>query len=118
MNMDHYFNRKYNASDYNCAHFACEVWEGLCGKQFTDALKFLLCGPSKRRAVLADLKSINIMREPQDPCIVYLKAPLRAPHVGVWIRGKVFHITKEWGVQYQPLDVVSFGFKRVRFLTC
>lgn len=118
MSIDKYFGRRYNRSKYNCAHFVCEVWADLKGNQLADALREMLCPPSARRVVLSDLRAVRFLKSPEDPCVVYMTSRLNAPHVGIWIRGKVLHIVDNQGVQYQPLDVASLGFKRVRFLAC
>lgn len=118
MSIDKYFNRRYDSATYNCAHLVCEVWRELKGDDMANALQAMLCAPKKRRAVLSDLRRIKVIDKPQSPCVVFMQAPLMPPHVGVMVRGRVLHITKGRGVQFQPLAVVTAGYKSIRFLTC
>jgi hypothetical protein len=118
VSVDRYFQRRYNAKDYNCAHFVCEVWADIKGDDLTIALRGLLCPWSDRRAVIGDLRAIRMLSAPESPCVVYMHSRLRDTHVGIFIRDRVLHLTERSGVQFQPLDVASLGFQRVRFFTC
>lgn len=118
MSLDKYFGRRYDSRRYNCAHFVCEVWSDLKGDQFAIALHGLLCPVSDRRAIAGELRRIQFLKRAESPCVAYMQSRLKPPHVGVWISGRVLHLTETAGVQYQPIDVASLGFDRVRFLTC
>jgi hypothetical protein len=115
--IDKYLDRRYHARLYNCAHFACEVWGDICGPELERALRAFLCAPSKRKTVLSDLRKLRVLDEPEEPCIVLLQAPKMPAHCGVWLQGRVLHL-RERGVEYQRLEVVRLGFKKVRFVTC
>jgi hypothetical protein len=114
---DRYLDRRYDKRHYNCAHLVCEVWADLRGPDMAEALRGFLCGPSGREARLSDLRRLRFLDTPEEPCVVLLQAPRRAPHVGVWVRGKVLHIT-ERGVFHQRLEIAALGFTRARFITC
>lgn len=118
MSIDKYFGRRFNATKYNCAHFVCEVWTDLRGPEISDILRGFLCGPSERVVDMSALRAFRFLKRPESLCVVYMPARIHVPHVGVWIDGKVLHLTARQGVQYQPLDVASAGHKRVRYLTC
>lgn len=117
MTIDAYLNRTYNRKTYNCAHLVCEVWKDLTGDDISVALRGFLNGRGEGRAVLSDLRKFKRLTAPQSPCIVLFHANRQAPHVGIFLRGRVLHIQPR-GVEFQPLDVVSLGFKRIGFYLC
>lgn len=118
MSVDKYFNRTYSARDYNCAHLVCEVWKDLTGHDIADTLQGFLTAPVTRRAQLSRLRTLRIVAEPCTPCIVFMQRRKCAPHVGIWVRGRVLHILENTGVQFQHLEVATLGFTRVRFIVC
>ena len=117
MSVDKFYNRKYNEKIYNCAHLVCEAWKDETGVDIAHNLKGFLLPPSDRRVILSDLRPLTLLERPESPCIVLMRQSRRAPHVGIFLRGKVLHI-KATGVEYQPIEVATLGFKRVRFYTC
>lgn len=117
ISVDRYFSRTYNRKSYNCAHLVCEAWKDMTGQDISGALRGFLNGRGEGRAILNDLRRFKRLTEPQSPCIVLFHATKQAPHVGIYIRGRVLHIQSR-GVEFQPLDVVSLGFKRTGFYLC
>lgn len=112
--MDQFFQKKYDAKNYNCAHFVSEFWERATGEDVTEHLEGLLL-PVKDRVVRLQIRrSFQRLTAPISPCIVVMHRPKGAPHVGVWFDGKVFHL-KETGPEYQPINVAVLGFKTHRF---
>jgi hypothetical protein len=115
--IDKYFNATYNSKTYNCAHFVCQVWADMFGPKMGEILEGFLCSKKDRRLIKKDLSQVTFIEKPDRTCIVLMQRPKASTHVGIWIDNKVLHITEK-GVQLQPLDVASFGFKRIRFFTC
>ena len=117
MNLDQFYNRTYNRQTYNCAHFVAEVWLYLTGSDISIILRgFLL--PPKDRYVRANLRrQFKRLTKPVSPCIVLMQRPKTVPHVGLFYKGRVFQL-HERGVEFQPLDVASRGFKKVGFYQC
>lgn len=101
VSVDPYFARTFHRETYNCLHFARDVWRDATGEDLDTRLHGL-----RRR-----LKRIE---RPTDPCLVLMQRPNSQPHVGIFIRRSVLHIT-ELGVEFQPVDVASRGFKTVRY---
>jgi hypothetical protein len=117
MSIDKFYNKRFNETEYNCAHLVCEAWEDETGVDITRNLQGFLLPPSERRVVLSNLRPLTPLAVPASPCIVLMQQRRHAPHVGLFLRGKVLHI-KATGVEYQPLEVATLGFNRVRFYTC
>lgn len=115
--IDEFFNRTYDKSNYHCGHFVCEAWQKLTGQVLSDTLKGFLCRRLERKAILSDLKRFRILKKPESPCIALFQSTRSQTHVGIWLNGKILHIGPA-GVQYQPIDVVSISFSKIRFLKC
>lgn len=117
MSIDKYFERKYNRKTYNCAHLVCEVWRDVTGRDISGAMRGFLNGRGEGRAILSDLRAFSRLEAPESPCLVLMQAHRQAPHVGIFIRGRVLHIQPR-GVEFQPLDVVSIGYRKIGFYKC
>lgn len=111
---DKYFSRKYNINSYRCARFAVDVWMDLTGQDLSNELSISM---HSRKAAVSNLRRFKRLETPSDPCLVFFQFHKSTPHIGVFVRGKVLHITEK-GVQYQPIEVVGVGAKRVRYYSC
>lgn len=114
MNVDHLFSRRYHIDHYNCVHFLCEAWQAMFNEDLSDRLKGFLRAVSDKQFIRADIRTFKRIAQPADPCIVLFQAPHQSPHVGLFYRRKVLHITPQ-GVQRVPLSIAAMGFSRVRF---
>lgn len=117
MSVDVYLDRVYDRKSYNCGHFVADVWRDLTGQDIYEAVSGLAQPTGKGRAVLKQLRAFARLREPVSPCIVLLSPPRGLTHVGVYLRGRVLHIT-ESGVGFDHIDVAAVGFNTVRFYEC
>jgi hypothetical protein len=112
--IDCFLDRSYNAQTYNCLHFSREVWLALTGRDIGAALQGLLGRVSERGISRGTVAAFARLASPMSPCIVLLQRPRTSPHMGVYLRGKVLHITQQ-GVEFLPVDLAMRGFKSVRF---
>jgi hypothetical protein len=115
VSVDVYFGRQYDRKNYNCLHFVSDVWLESTGVDIRDKLANLFNPnrvPSKE-----NFKAFKRLDKPESPCIVLMSRRFSDPHVGVYIRGRVLHIC-ELGVEFQPIEIVTFGFHTVRFYSC
>lgn len=104
MSIDNLLDRTWS-KNYTCNEFACDVWKQITGLDLADRLLKSLAGNG-------DFQKLDT---PQSPCIVYFTNNNQTPtHVGVFFDNKVLHLTMR-GVQYMPLEIISVGFKEVRF---
>lgn len=99
------FLGKRKTPEYNCADFAAEVWEYLTGEPARYLVEDWSIESRSR------LRRINT---PISPCIVIMYAKRIKPHVGIFVRGRVLHLT-EAGVEYQPIQIASRSFRNYRF---
>lgn len=116
ISIDKFFFKTYNRKLYNCAHLACEVWFEMTGEDLSEPMQGFLKGRGETKAVLSDLRKFKRLKKAVSPCFVLFQTPRVAPHVGIYIRGKVLHIQPR-GVEFQPLDVAAAGFKKAGFFT-
>ena len=117
MSIDALLHRRYDTRGYNCAHLVAEAWRHETGRDITDKLQGFLFPPAGRFVPFSLRREFFPLDKPVSPCIVLMRRPGQPPHVGMFIRGRVFHI-QESGSQLQPLDVATFGFSSVRFYAC
>ena len=115
--IDPLFYREDERDNYNCAHLVSEAYKLLFGIDADKILNSFLM-PAKSRSASVDIrKSFIKLEKPESPCIVLMRRVGSTPHVALFYKGKALHITS-MGVQYQPLDVVTQGFQKIRFYKC
>lgn len=114
MSVDKYLHLRYDKRAFNCAHFASMVWEDLTGQDLALNLAGFSGPQAERKVNMAQLRVFTRLAAPVSPCIVLLSRPRTEPHVGVYLRGKVLHIT-EAGVAFDFVEVASTGFPNVRY---
>jgi hypothetical protein len=114
VNLDKYFDKIYDESEYNCAHFVCEVWKDLFNQDISGPLNGVLRAPGQRRLSAHDLAVFEPVGTPTGPCLALFQIWRKQPHVGIWINGKVLHITEK-GVEWTYVETFSVSFNQVRF---
>lgn len=117
MSLDSFFERQYNRDTYNCAHFACDVWERLTGQDIREELVGFLQPPKGRYTDPALRRKFKKLEAPESPCLVLMQRPKSVPHAGVYVRGMVIHI-HERGVEFLPPEVATRGFTRIGYYKC
>lgn len=117
MSVDRYFGRRYSPGLYNCFHFSVDVWKDLTGEDLRVRLDGLLSGSVAGRSITRQTVQAFRFLDPEPPfnCLVLMQRARSAPHIGVWIRGRVLHIQNKAGVHHMPLEIASLGFRKVRF---
>ena len=114
MSIDCFLDRSYDPQKYNCLHFSREVWLALTDADIGAALAGLLGRVSERGISKHTVNAFARLASPVSPCIVLMQRPRTSPHMGVYLRGKVLHITQR-GVEFLPVDLAMRGFKTVRY---
>jgi len=118
MSVDKYFSRSYDKASYNCAHLVKEVWLDLTGNDIDYALNGFLRAPKERFVSKSERRNLKRLDSPQSPCIVLFQSPRVPPHVGIFLRGRVLHITENRGVRFDRLNDITLGVSKITFLTC
>ena len=99
---------------YNCAHFVCDVWEHETGQDIRPVMHGFLKTRGDRRAMPSLIHTLRRIPDATGPCIVLFRRVKATPHVGIFIRGRVFHLT-DTGPIRQLLSVARVGYHSVRF---
>lgn len=99
---------------YNCAHYAAELWESETGSDIRPVLGGFLTKEGDRRVSAPALLAFRRIPTPVEPCLVLFRHGRATPHLGVFLRGRVQHLTGLGPIR-QPLDVAKVGFRSVRF---
>jgi len=114
--VDKYLNRSWDPRFYNCWHLVREFWLELTGQDVQDLTPPAVNADSLKAAFETHTPKFREIKELWDPCIIKMEG-IGTPHVGVYYKGKILHITRN-GVQYQPLSVAVLGFKKVSYYLC
>jgi hypothetical protein len=100
--------------DYNCLDFTREVWLQLCGEDMKDRLDKLINAVAVRRVSVSSVRGFEFLRVPRSPCFVVMQRFKLSPHVGIYLNGKILHLSAT-GAEYQSINVVKQSFQSVRF---
>lgn len=112
--MKEFFFKTYDAENYHCAHFVCDVWEKETGHSIRNEM-FGFLFPPKDQVVDMSLRSkFKKLSAPKSPCLVLMHGKGIDPHVGIFLRGRVFHMSKKH-VEWMPLQIATLGFTKVGF---
>lgn len=100
--------------DYNCAHFVCDAWEVEAGQDIRPVLHGFLARRGERRATMQLVNAMRRIPAPVGPCVVLFRRVKATPHVGLFIRGRVLHLTDSGPIR-QLVDVARIGYHSVRY---
>lgn len=114
ISIDPLFGREYDIDNYNCVHFLCDAWLHVTGQDLEKRMGAFLAAVSNMKAERQTMREFKRLKQPDEPCIVFFKSRHQSSHVGLFLRHKVLHLSRD-GVQFQPLHVVASSFEQVRF---
>jgi len=117
VSIDKYFSKHYDKQNYNCAHFVVDVYSDMFGEDLRPTLSSVLLPRHARSLSVSTARKFIVLESPENPCIVLMQRPRSDLHVGIWYNRRVLHLVST-GVHYQPLNVASYGFSKVRFIKC
>jgi hypothetical protein len=113
--IDEFLLKRFHIRTYNCWDLTREVWLRLTGQDLglPELTHYTRHEMDDVVEAWTDLRYREI-EAPQSPCIVLMLRKGYMPHVGVFYNRRVIHI-KRSGAQYQPIEIASLGFDRVRY---
>lgn len=114
MNLDNLYDRKYDSANYNCAHFVCEVWKQIKNEDISTVLNGALKAPSHRLMDAHSLRAFRRLQAPSSPCVALFQLHRREPHVGIFLDGRILHLTEN-GVEWTYQETILVNFDKVRF---
>jgi len=111
--IEKYLEKRFTRT-YNCFNFVREVWLDLTGVDLGDQTPAEHGAEEYNQKALKVANTLITLDAPESPSIVLLQRSRLEPHIGVYYKGKVLHLTKQ-GVYYMPLDQVTTGYPKVNF---
>lgn len=115
MSVDAFLARRHRGDEYNCLHFARDVWLEATGEDLGARMADLLTSSTGERRIGArHRRAFERLDRPADPCLVMMRRGRTEPHVGVYLRGRVLHLT-ERGAEFHEPAIASRGFQEVEF---
>lgn len=113
--IDDLFDRRYSPQKYHCVHFviesAREIYDldySTCFVGLTKSLDEALHVSKKREHQNRQIE------EPVEGCIVLMTKYDNGSHVGLYYKGRVFHLPQS-GAQRITIEQVKTQYKRIRF---
>jgi hypothetical protein len=95
---------------YICADLVAEAWKNETGQDIRHLL-----GVGERTGICSlGHHMLRRVSRPVSPCVVLLRRAKVEVHVGIFVRGRVLHLS-ETGPVRQLLSVASIGYTSVRF---
>ncbi|GEA08486.1 hypothetical protein KUL42_32470 [Alteromonas sp. KUL42] len=115
--LDKFLGRNYSPANYNCVHFTVEVWQALTGNNIEQALTLFMRPSNDRKASMSLRRSFKKLEAPQSPCLALMQRQKTSPHLGVYYKNKIIHIT-ELGVENVEPSLAARGFEKVTYYQC
>lgn len=113
MSIDRHLAARWSPA-YDCLSFAADLWRDETGEDLRGRLDGLFVRAKDRAPAPRHFRAFERLAAPSSPCLVLLRRPRAQPHIGVFLRGRVAHLT-ERGAFHVPLEVARFGYARVEF---
>lgn len=113
--VERFITKEYHGRNYNCWHFACDVWSALSGQVYAaDPVDVELNPSALHEQALQMTGQFTTLDKPRSPCFVLMRRQRLNPHVGVYINGKVLSLN-ERGASYVDLDHATACYPTVTF---
>jgi hypothetical protein len=90
------------SASYSCVDFLADAWEAETGTKLDVFVSLDL----RRR--------FDRLSDPKSPCVVLLRRARLTPHVGLFVRGRVLHLSDSGPIR-QLLPLAAIGYSSVRF---
>lgn len=86
----------------------------LTGQDVTERLTGLVGDFAGRRVNPSGVKGFTRLQSPRSPCFVVMQRTKFVPHIGIFLNGRVLHLT-ERGVQFMPIEIARSYFTGIRY---
>jgi hypothetical protein len=99
---------------YNCVNLVVESWYTETGQDISATFQGVLV-PKDQRLVQAAIRGdFTPVPQPVSPCLVLFRCGKATPHLGLFVRGKVLHLSERGPVR-QLIANASLGYDSVKF---
>lgn len=110
MTLDDLFLKKYDINKYNCSHFVIDAFKIITGCDLSSVLNWQKIKAMPR-------KSFKLETEIKDKTLLCFMSNKHENHIGLLYKNKILHF-RSGGAEYQPVNVATRYFKRIRFYSC
>ena len=94
--------RRYDKHNYNCFHFAIDVWKLETGED----ISFLLTGGRQRFQRVK--RAVGI-------ALALMHRPRLVSHIGVFVNGRILHLPEHGSPKREHPDIAMLGYKQIRY---
>lgn len=109
------FLKRRHRPDYKCLHWVRDVWLEMTGEDIGPRFEALLSAHSGATPMKpSDLKAFERLPAPVSPCLVLMRRPRTEPHIGIYLDGRIAHMT-ERGAYFQVPAVATLPYRDVTF---
>ena len=109
-----YTSKQYNDDNYDCLHFACELYQDITGINVIDDV-FVTCPSTAKRIVNpSKLREYQPLSAPKSPCFALMHRADGKTHAGVYIDGCIIHLTRG-GLQYLPPHLLTISYPVINY---
>lgn len=112
LDLSKYLNKRYDDTDYNCLHFACDIYRDLTTIDMSADVRGLLTGRNHRHIDIAQLRRFTPIPNPIAPCLAIMHSDVM--HAGIYYDNKIIHLT-ECGVQCVPPHLAEIRHGRIKY---
>lgn len=112
LNLAKYDTKRYDDNDYNCLHFAVDIYHDITGRDMGVYVKGLMTGRDKRTIDIDKLKRFIPLAEPNQTCLALMHGA--ELHAGIYHQSKIIHIT-ESGVQCVPPHIAELNHGKIKY---
>lgn len=117
MIIDEYIMRDYNDPSYNCWDFTRDVWMDLTNFDIGDRTPIPPSSISIVKRINRQKHEFEKLLEPLSPSIVLMKITGKLPHIGVYIKGKILHLTDSVA-KYESISSLQINVIEMNFYRC
>ena len=109
-----YARKQYDDDNYDCLHFACEIYHQLTDIDISDDV-FVICPNTGKRLVNPQkLREYQPLTAPKSPCFALMHRDDGRTHAGIFIDGCIVHLTKS-GLQYLPPHLLTATYPKINY---
>lgn len=112
LDLSKYDDVSYDDANYNCLHFAVDVYRDLTGIDMIFYLDGLMTGRGNRVIETEKLKQFKPLDAPIEPCLALMHGA--ELHAGIYHDGLIFHFN-ESGAQCQPPHIAELRHGRIKY---
>lgn len=115
MSLDKFMDCTYDRINYNCGHFACDVWKDITGEDISaKMLPLIECLDVKKIPIRAKNQFVKLDKK-ESPCLVLMRSITSSLHIGVYHNGNIIHLREDSVTENLPFAIATRLHRRLGF---